>query len=514
MNGRTRLLPLFFVALFLAALAGALSNLAGPRAYLPRFLFLGSIVSLLAFLYRARREILFLLLRVRRVSEPGPAATWILAAAILVVGSLILESVPARIDATRRGLNRLSAASRQVLASGEGRLELIGVYRETSSERERAFDLLEVYRTSSRRVRVRMLDPDREPTETRRLGLDRSGLILVRSGEVKEEVDELSEEALTQAILRVDYPGRAKVIFLTGHGERSISEGGTGGLGRFAVALREAGYSPVEMRLFDEEVPTGAAMLAIVGARRSLLPVEITKIGSYLDRGGRVMICLEPGTDIGMDEFLRSRGVILDSLEVYDESPATRGLGMGARTVVVSDYGSHPILIAGMGYTVFTGVRAVHLSKDPVWGITAKVLLRSGPLARLVAIDAHEPDVRAGQAAARPLAVAEEWEVPSAETPAANQAAPEKPYARLVVFGDSDWLSGQFLELFSNRDLALRCVHWLASRSFLLRIPPIDTRGTPLRIGLSGMRTLFVLLQVGVPVLLLGAGLWLWSRRR
>ncbi len=108
MSGGSRLLPLFLVALFLTALAGALGSLAGPRAYLPRLLLLGAVLCFLAFLYRGRKEILFLLVRARRVAEPGPATTWLLAAIVLFVGSVVLERVPVRVDATRRSLNSLS----------------------------------------------------------------------------------------------------------------------------------------------------------------------------------------------------------------------------------------------------------------------------------------------------------------------------------------------------------------------------------------------------------------------
>jgi hypothetical protein len=104
--------------------------------------------------------------------------------------------------------------------------------------------------------------------------------------------------------------------------------------------------------------------------------------------------------------------------------------------------------------------------------------------------------------------------VPGSGTALPGEAAPEKPFGRLIVMGDSDWLTGSFLDLYGNRELATRSIHWLARREFLLRIAPLDRRGTPLRIGLAGMRTLFYVLQVAIPLLLLGAGLWVWNRRR
>jgi ABC-type uncharacterized transport system involved in gliding motility auxiliary subunit len=513
MNGGSRLLPLFLIALFLTALAGALASLSGPRAYLPRLLFLGAVLCFIVFLYRGRREILFLLVRARRVAEPGPATTWILATLVLLVGSVVLDRVPLRMDATRRNLNSLSAASRRVLSAEEAPVELIGVYRETSPERARAVDLLEVYRRAAGRVRTRMVDPDRQPDEARALGVRRASMVVVRAGAVSEEVVELSEQAITEAILRVENPRRAKIAFIAGHGERAIGDGGGAGLGKLATALRGSGYDPFETRLFEEEIPVDAAVLALVGPRRGLLPVEIDKIGRYLDGGGRMLIALEPGISCGIEDLLRTKGILLDSLEVYDESPATRGLGLGPRVVVVTDYAKHPIVAAGIGYGVLPGVRTVAVSKEALWGIDGVVLMQSGTEAHLVRVDLPG-EAPGGETAARPLAVAEEWEIAGSGRNSGATTAPEKPFSRLLVVGDSDWLSVQFLDLFSNRELAMRSFHWLARREFLLRIPPIDQRGTPMRIGLGGLRALASLLQIGLPLALLGVGILLWSRRR
>lgn len=514
MSGGARLAPLFLGSLFLAALAAALGSLAGPRAYLPRVLLLGALVTFVLFLVRGRGEIAFLFGRARRAAEPGPATTWILLSGVLIFASILLGSRPLRVDLTGRGLNRLSSASREILSSGKERLDLVVVFRETSPARARAVDLAEIYRTASPRVRVTLLDPDRKPEEARAAGVTRANVILVRSGEVREEVDELTEEALTQAVLRVENPSRTRIAFVAGHGERAIGEGGAYGLGRFAAVLRQTGYTPAEVRLFDEEIPADAAMLALIGPRRSLLPGEIEKIARYLDEGGRLLACLEPGVDSGIEDLLAMRGIVFDSLEVADESPATRGLGMGSRTLVVTDYAAHPIVAAGMGYAVLSGARTVTLTEQAHWGIDAKVMMRTGPGGFRVPIGDGDLPAAVGAQSALPLAVVQEWEIPSTGRPAPGEEAAEKGYARLMVIGDSDWLSGQFVDLFSNRDLGLRTFHWLGRREFLLKIPPLDASGTPLRVSIGGVRLLFYLLQLGLPLTLLGIGVSIWMRRR
>lgn len=513
MSSGPRLFPLFLVALFLGAVAALLGNLVGWRTYPPRLLLLGSIVFLIIFFYCGRRELLFLLVRVRHVAEPGPATTWLLAAGVLLVGSLVLEQAPVRLDATGRRLNSLSEASRTVLAAGDRPLEFIGVYRETNPQRDRAEGLMDVYRTATRRVSVEMLDPDRRPDRARDLGLRRSGLILVRSGDITEEVSDLTERSLSQAIVRAENPRRVRIAFTVGHGERRIADGGPGGLSKLGTALRDTGYEPTEIGLLDEEIPNDAAAVAVIGPRRRLLPIEIEKLGNHLDTGGRMLLCLEPGTDVGLDKMLRARGILLDSLEVVDDGPATRGLGFGPRVLVVADYRSHPVVAPGIGYTIFPGARPVRLREKALWGITAGPLFVTGPDAYLAPARAEGDPPSPGKRGRHPLAAFQEWEVPGTGTALPGEVAPEKPYGRLIVVGDSDWLTGSFLDLFGNGELASRSFHWLSRREFLLRIAPLDRRGSPLRLSQTGIGTLLIV--HGFLVLsLFGVGVWVWNRRR
>jgi hypothetical protein len=374
---------------------------------------------------------------------------------------------------------------------------------------------MEIYRAASRRVKVEMLDPDRRPDRARALGVRRSGLILIKSGELTEEVVDFKEpeRALSQAIARVENPRRVQISFTTGHGERELTGGGNDGLGKLAAALQATGYRPTEIRLIDHEIPSDVGALAVIGPRHRFLPVEIEKLGAYLEKGGRMIVCLEPGIAAGLSEIFQWRGIVLDSLEVVDDSPATRGLGYGPRVVVVADYKSHPVVAPGIGYTVFPGARAVRLRNEALWGVNAGALFVTGPDAYLAPPEESETPPDPGERSRHPLAVVQEWEVPGTGQALPGEAAPEKPFGRLIVVGDSDWLAGNFLDLYGNRELATRAFHWLSRREFLLQIAPLDRRGTPLRIGRTGLGTLLLLQGVFV-LTLLGIGFWVWNRRR
>jgi len=177
----------------------------------------------------------------------------------------------------------------------------------------------------------------------------------------------------------------------------------------------------------------------------------------------------------------------------YETSPITRNLSMtffpGARPLAAQapaegvrlsplfassrDSYTRPVLAAGAG--------AAGAASKP--GTTAAV--RNGP---------------------RLLAVSAEGRLPGADAGA--------PPLRAVIVGDGDFASNSFLPYLANSDLVLSMVRWLLreERTTLVasRIP------VPAMILLSGaqMRTIFLAIEVLLPLAVFLPALVMWWRRR
>ena len=106
----------------------------------------------------------------------------------------------------------------------------------------------------------------------------------------------------------------------------------------------------------------------------------------------------------------------------------------------------------------------------------------------------------------RLLAVAAEGRCPGADAGA--------PPLRAVIVGDGDFASNSFLPYLANSDLALSMVRWLVreerTTSVASRIP------VPPMILLSGaqMRTIFLAVEVLLPLAVFALGILMWWRRR
>jgi hypothetical protein len=106
----------------------------------------------------------------------------------------------------------------------------------------------------------------------------------------------------------------------------------------------------------------------------------------------------------------------------------------------------------------------------------------------------------------RVLAISVEGHLPGAPAGA--------PPMRAVVVGDGDFASNSFLPYLSNSDFAVATVRWLVREEHAAavagRIP------VPPMILLSGtqMKWIFLLVEVLLPLAVIGFGVFVWWRRR
>jgi len=493
MGERGRSLPVFLLALGLLLAGGLLSVVVGINTYIPRLLLVSGLAALVWGLVRLGPTLLLMFVRMRQVAEPGPAVTWLLLGLILVLGAVGLEARQLRFDLTARGLQSLSATSRAALREVHRPIRLVGVFDENTPEREHAGDALRIYAATSHQLTTEMIDPEKQPDIARSYRINFRDGILVQADSVREVVTEIDEEGITSAILRVCDPRRPVVAILEGHGETDPKRSS---FTRLRENIARDGFKWRFLRLGEyADVPEDVRVILIPGPEIPLLPGEVRALGRFLDHGGRLGLFLDPGTDPGLEKVLQERGIAVQRL---GEHEITKGL-------------TSPIILPG--------ATAVGFLPGPAMESSATVILKSARTARPLSAR-RDSTGRADEASERPtefpLGVAVQWEIPPAAVPGAVRGGPaaEKPYARLVVIGDSDFLRDSGIELYGNRAFTNRMLGWLGEKEFLLRFPLADRSGTPLRVTRRGLQALYILAGLMLPLAWLGGGVAVWVRRR
>src|SRR5207249_281295 len=125
-------------------------------------------------------------------------------------------------------------------------------------------DLLDSYRQESDKIKVEYVDPERRPGVARQYGIIRADTAVLESGSQTTRITAPSEAELTGALIRVSKDSKKRVLFLEGHGERSLSDQEPGGFSRAKEALTKQSYEVDRLVLLTESaVPEDTSVLVL-----------------------------------------------------------------------------------------------------------------------------------------------------------------------------------------------------------------------------------------------------------
>jgi ABC-type uncharacterized transport system involved in gliding motility auxiliary subunit len=463
----------------------------------------------------------------RRASTYGTSAILgtALGLALLVLLAFLSTRYTQRWDWTEAKTHSLTDQTHKVLEGLAQPVKVTALYAQIAAAE--AKDLLERYRAvAPEKFEVEFVDPQAQPGRLAELGIEgtrlEGGLLHVAIGAETVDVEELSEVALTQAIVKLTRQEQKKVYFLDGHNERPIegdkaAEGD--GMQEAAQALRNENYQVETLLLAARgEVPEDADVVIAGGPTRPLHETEHGALTRFLERGGALLVLIDPraGTDLGDD--LARWGVVVGDDVIVDR---VQGLFGRPTTPFAAEYGDHEITRELGDATLFHVARSVAPSDGAKGAISP--LVRTGEqswaerdMERL--LTRGEAEYNDGADVKGPVSVAVAGTLELGTPPAEGQppAEGEKPKAvRLVVVGDSDFASNQLLREFRNRDLFVNAVNWLLGDVEAISVRPGQARASRLQLSSEQFLTirslaLFVMPEV---IALLGVIAW-WQRRR
>ena len=415
--------------------------------------------------------------------------------------------------------------------------------RQNRERENKLRDLFGVYGSVTSNFHYRFLDPNKELMLARQYNIQRyrGNVTIVEYGDYQEMVTDMdNEEQVTNALIRATSGEQRKVYFLEGHQELDIIDGGPAGFVMARTAISDQSYVTERLNVMEAGgVPRDCRALLIVGPRKPFLPEEIRLIDDYLERGGRVMVCLDPEYESGLGEWLLSWGVRVDDDIVVDNSAAGVRQGAGPTEPLLYSYDKvHPITKFLMkAYSTMPTVRSVRLVDSPPPDIELTVLARTSDNswgerdrnAMTARNPTFDPTDLSGPV---PVAVAMLKKIEETEpglheiSSTTGSRAPTKQElekikreksqtkAELVVFGDSQFASNSYLRYGGNWDLFMNAVNWLIGDERLITIRPKDPEDQTIYINQRQSNRMALMLQYALPALLVIFGTWVWVVRR
>ena len=461
----------------------------------------------------------------RRAGVHGTSAILQAVLGIALLGMLAFLSTrySVRFDWTEQRVNTLSDQSLSLLEKLDEPVLLTAFFREQDAPAVR--DLLDRYEDASELVTLEYVDPNRRPDLIERHGLEPTdlarGLLLIAQGESEVTVGQFSEAEITNALLRLSSQGARTVYFLAGHNERKIpGEGdeppppgqaapaespyGQAGFGRVASALRNETHRVETLSLTSlADVPEDANAVVVAGPTRPFLESELAALDRYLERGGALLVLVDPRAQTNLYDSLLAWGVDLGDDVVVD--PVQSVAGQPTAPVADQYADPHPVGDA-LGRTVFSMARSVQVADYE--GLTPLVLTSSSAWA--------ETDLEGWMQTGRAMQDGADIAGP---VPLAVAGTPRLEggdgTGRIVVFGDSNFATNELFDVLDNRNLLLNSVEWLLGDVERIAVRPNVARSSTVSLTGGQLQLIQYLVLFVVPegIALVGAFVW-WSRRR
>ena len=479
----------------------------------------------------------------------------VLVLAIIVALNYVLARQNTRWDLTAARQYSLSDQTRRVLDSLTAPVRILVFDRTQEFPRYR--DRLGEYAYLSSQVTVDYIDVDRQPLLARQYEVQSYGTIVFDYGGRVERVTSDAEQDLTNGLITVVEGVQQTVYFLEGHGEKEHTGADRDGYSTVSTALGLDNFDVESLVLAQQSaVPEDATVVVVAGPQTDLLPGEVEALRVYLDRGGKLLVLIDPPSDSAAPEpegllgLLREWGIEPGTDVVVDASGMGQLLGADASVPVVANYPFHPITDQSNFnlLTAYPLARSVSATTGNPDGRVAQSFLetsaqswaeadidelktgqvelneeagdRPGPVTIGMAVSAPAPSVEpamTGTDADGPEPDAEDDE-PDADggEPDAEDDEPDAtpPETRLVVIGDSDFATNGVVGIQGNRDMFLNTVNWLAQQESLISIRARDPKDRRLTLTADQQRRLGWLSLVLVPGFVLSTGVYTWWRRR
>ena len=434
--------------------------------------------------------------------------------AIAVMVNFLADRYQTRLDVTAGQLHSLADLTVETLEGLETEVRALAFME--AGENEALQGLLEQYASHTGRFDFEIIDLDRDiDRAVNEYGIKAYNTLIIESGENRQKLTEHTEKEITNAVLKVVRDREQRVYFTVGHGEGGVDEGEQT-YSRLRERLEEIAYTVEDSLLLvrEGEVPDDCSALIIAGATFPFLENEVEAVQRYLQRGGAVLLLVDPPYETGLAGLLREWGVSLGDDFVIDTSGIGSLFGLDFTIPVATRYdGEHPIARkhrTGV-MTFFELARSVRLDDSLPSSLNGAELVLTGDQS-WAETDLSVLGPGKGQ---RTVALDEGLDLPGPVSlgVAVQGNADTNAGGRLVVFGDSDFATNQYFDLQGNGDLVLNAVSWLADDEDLISIRPKDAGYNPIALTERESDWIFWISVVLYPALIAFVGFGVVSRK-
>lgn len=426
--------------------------------------------------------------------------------AILVLVNAAVALRPLKYDWTSSGRNTLSSEAGEILRKLTTDVTLKQFGR---SPDPRTSDLLASFAQQNPRVSAVFVDAEKSIQETKRYSVLKNGTVVVEAGGKHRKVEQVTEPALVTAVLQVTSKHEPVVCFSAGNGEHGMEDESASGVAMLAQVLTASNHKVQRISLLQDTPPQPCNAVVIAGVPNGL-PADVLKgmLVALVNGGGRLALLVDPPADPALAAWVSHFGITIGQGLVIDNSPQGQAVGAGPESPLATGYTTHPIARGfGLG-TLYSRAAALTVAKSADFGVPAPLAATGSRSFERVDLLSRSTQFTEGRDRPGPITLA------AVSRLSKGPAFPPETEGRLVVFGDSDWVTNALIGQQGNRDLALRAVAWLAGEEDARIVSVSDRENRRISMTESTRVVLYLVCLGLLPLIPLVAGIVQFVRSR
>jgi ABC-type uncharacterized transport system len=363
-------------------------------------------------------------------------------------------------DWTAGGRNTLSQESQELLQQIEEPIRFVAYASNSNDLRNKIRVAIERFQRFKPDLDLKFVNPAEEPDTVRELGIRVDGETILSYQGRSENLRELSESTIANALFRLAHAEQRWIVFLAGHGERSPSGDANHDLGHFGQQLRNKGFRILELKTAETgTIPDNTSLLVIADPSVDLSSAEADAVLHYMNNGGDLFWLQDSERLNGLEGLGGLLGIHFLPGTIVDAGSRAYGINNPAM-ITVSSYPAHPITHHIQSASLFPKAAAIESNPgslfrhELVLTTSAQSWSERGPIKRHIQFNPDQGEtqgpLKLGLALSRTLEGAEQ---------------------RIVIIGDGDFLSNTYLGNGVNLDLGLNMIQWLTDTGNAISIP-------------------------------------------
>ena len=375
-----------------------------------------------------------------------------------------------RFDTTQSNVYSLNKETKKIVKDLDSKLKIFQINRPDSNPEKLSVLLNRYKELNPNFVKLEQIHPFKDPHIIQSMNISPTTLARLTLDNRALDIQEINEGTLTSAIYRLLNKRSTTVSFITGNGESLVSDKSDEGLSSLAAVLESNNFVVLSSDISKFSKDTD--ILVWVEPKNAISKEDGLKLQNYTKGGGKILILHNPDFQLeesdgvnSMKQFSSQFGINFSKGVVLEKSVGSNEISWQVSGAKFHNHSLTKGLNPGNIYFLFAN--SLHYTKS-IEGATFSPLVLSSTSSwlenDLEGLFAESPTASfdKSQDQQGPLTIGASLEFDSVSG----------VKARIVAFGDSEWVKNANINLAEHRSLILRSFEWLEFNKMPITISP------------------------------------------